>query len=110
MMNEEKCGMGIWFDKQVNEMQNTIGNTLEDRQKTHGDFGTHAYITQQLKSVLNTHQAWNNNLSESQREALEMILHKIGRIMAGNPDFHDHWHDIAGYATLIANQLDDVKT
>jgi hypothetical protein len=45
-------------------------------------------------------------LNPSQREALDMIQHKIGRILAGNPNHHDHWHDIAGYATLVANELE----
>jgi hypothetical protein len=36
-----------------------------------------------------------------QREALDMILHKIARIVNGNPNETDHWHDIAGYATLV---------
>ena len=34
-----------------------------------------------------------------------MIAHKIGRILAGDPSFQDHWADIAGYATLIINPL-----
>jgi hypothetical protein len=39
------------------------------------------------------------------REALHMIAHKMGRIATGNPNIKDHWADIAGYATLIANLL-----
>jgi hypothetical protein len=38
------------------------------------------------------------------REALEIDAHKIGRILAGDPDFRDHWLDRAGYATLIARE------
>ena len=34
-----------------------------------------------------------------------MIAHKIGRILAGNPDFKDHWDDIAGYAVLISQRV-----
>jgi hypothetical protein len=34
------------------------------------------------------------------REAIDMILHKLARIAAGNPYFEDHWKDIAGYASL----------
>jgi hypothetical protein len=44
-----------------------------------------------------------SGLSDQQIEALEMIAHKIGRIIAGDPDFDDHWDDIAGYAK-IANK------
>jgi len=39
-------------------------------------------------------------MSASHREALEMIAHKIGRILNGDPNYADSWHDIAGYAKL----------
>ena len=35
-----------------------------------------------------------------------MIAHKIGRILAGDPNHIDHWLDIAGYATLVAKELE----
>lgn len=76
---------------------------LCERQKTHGDFREHADITQYLKTVMKDRKKWDN-LTASQREALEMIVHKIGRILAGNPSYKDHWDDIAGYATLVAEQ------
>jgi len=44
--------------------------------------------------------------ADDQWEALEMIVHKIGRIVNGDPDVTDHWVDIAGYATLIAERLE----
>jgi hypothetical protein len=44
-------------------------------------------------------------LSASQKEALEMIAHKIGRILNGDPNYDDSWRDIAGYAELIVKQL-----
>ena len=76
---------------------------LADRAKTHGDYKVHAQITQSLKAIVRGSEAKRN---DSQREALEMILHKIGRICAGDPNIKDHWVDIAGYAQLVANQLD----
>jgi len=82
----------------------TIAKTLKQRQKTHGDFATHAAISQELKAVLWKHDF--QGLAPDQCEALEMIAHKIARILNGNPDHHDHWHDIAGYATLVAERLD----
>ena len=82
----------------------SIENTLAERQKTHGEFLTHATISQQLKWVMQSYENWFN-LQKDQKEALEMIAHKIARILNGNPDTHDHWHDIAGYATLVANRL-----
>jgi hypothetical protein len=81
----------------------TIEKTLKQRQKTHGDFETHAKISQKLKAVLWEHDF--QELDADQIEALEMICHKIARVLNGNPDYHDHWHDIAGYATLVGDRL-----
>jgi len=81
----------------------TIQKTLKERQKTHGNFQTHAQISQELKAVLWKHDF--QELEADQVEALEMICHKIARILNGNPNHKDHWHDIAGYSTLIAERL-----
>lgn len=45
-----------------------------------------------------------DKLDDVQRESLSMIFHKIGRILAGDPNFRDHWDDIAGYAKLAADR------
>jgi len=81
-----------------------INKTLNERQKTHGEFVNHANISQNLKFQLKQNSNWLH-LQLDQKEALEMIMHKVARILNGNPDIHDHWHDIAGYATLVANRL-----
>lgn len=81
-----------------------IKETLAERAKTHGKFTTHSSISQDLTTVMRWTKGWND-LECDQREALEMIAHKIARILNGNPDTHDHWHDIAGYATLVANRI-----
>ena len=72
---------------------------LAEREKTHGSFDEHAWITQALKAVAQSRLGWNR-LDHQQKEAVEMILHKVGRILAGNPNHEDHWADIAGYAEL----------
>ena len=48
-------------------------------------------------------------LDHSMREALDMIAHKIARIIAGNPEDIDSWVDIAGYAELVVEELQDKK-
>lgn len=83
--------------------KNSTELILEERQKTHGDFKTHALITQSLKKAATEHAV--SALSHVQAEALEMIIHKIGRILNGNPNHKDHWADIAGYATLVSREL-----
>lgn len=78
---------------------------LAQRGTTHGAFSDHARITQRLKAILRMerlarHKRGQPELNHMQLEALEMILHKIGRIIAGEASFQDHWDDIAGYALL----------
>lgn len=77
---------------------------LAERGKTHGDFRDHANATQSLKATFSAHN--KNKLSSVQFEAVDMILHKLGRIAAGNPNFKDHWDDIAGYARLVSQDLE----
>jgi hypothetical protein len=49
------------------------------------------------------------DLDADQLEALEMICHKIGRIVNGDPNYADSWIDIAGYAKLVADRLEGVE-
>ena len=35
-----------------------------------------------------------------------MIASKIARIVNGDPDYADNWHDIAGYARLVEKELE----
>lgn len=81
---------------------------LNERQATHGDFVAHANSTQSLKYAMRLGTNWGELLAY-QIEALEMIQHKIGRILSGNPDHIDHWDDIAGYATLVARRLRELE-
>ena len=78
---------------------------LDERKNTHGDFTDHAACTQSLKVVAKNWPNWVE-LSPVQKEAIEMILHKLGRIMTGNPDHKDHWDDIAGYARLVSQRIE----
>lgn len=82
-----------------------IDATLSERGSRYGDFPTHAMITQRLKWAMQTETKWQQ-LADDQKEALEMVAHKIGRILNGDPDYHDSWHDIIGYVKLVADRLE----
>lgn len=77
---------------------------ITERGSRYGKFKDGAEIMQELKGVMRDVDGWHN-LTPSQREALDMIQHKIGRILNGDPTYDDSWKDIAGYATLIVNEL-----
>lgn len=81
-----------------------IGDTLKERGERYGDFRLHANISQSLKTNMKATDGWDR-LTHSQKESLEMIVHKIARILNGDPNYHDSWRDIAGYATLVADKL-----
>jgi hypothetical protein len=85
--------------------QTNINEMLDGRASRYGSFQGHARISQDLKAVMQERSGWDN-LKPDQREALEMIQHKIARILNGDPNWHDSWLDVAGYATLVANRLE----
>ena len=86
------------------EKADTVDTTLEQRGYRYGPFSGHAEMTMKLMRQMQCGRQWDY-LNDSQQEALHMIAHKIGRILNGDPNYADSWHDIAGYATLVDNQL-----
>lgn len=88
-------------------MANDVNATLAQRGATHGDFEVNSQISQALRGALCIGSY--RHLSPVQREALDMICHKMARICSGNPNEKDHWHDIAGYATLAERWLSESK-
>ena len=85
-------------------MSDTLDEILAERKMQHGDFSDHARYTQSLKNYVRQNSKWSE-LTFVQQEAIEMIIHKLGRIMAGDPNHRDHWDDIAGYARLVAERI-----
>lgn len=88
-------------------LSDCIGSTealIAERGNRYGKFKDGAEIMQSLKDTMRDVDGWNN-LTASQKEALDMIQHKIGRILNGDQTYDDSWKDIAGYATLIVNEL-----
>jgi|HubBroStandDraft_3_1064219.scaffolds.fasta_scaffold01536_10 hypothetical protein len=78
------------------------------RGATHGDYTNMSLRIQTIKSAMHSGPQWDN-MSPGQREALELIATKIGRIVCGDPNHHDHWRDIVGYATLALDRIEYKK-
>jgi GTP1/Obg family GTP-binding protein len=89
-------------------MSEAVIQTLEARGKRYGSFMGHSQVTQALKIVMQEHPKWAQ-LQPYHKEALDMIVHKIGRVLNGDPDYIDNWHDIAGYAVLVEQILKESK-
>ena len=82
----------------------SIDRLIRDRATTHGDFTDVSRVAQDIKSIMTSSKGWPK-LRSAQRESLEVIATKIGRILGGDPTHKDHWDDIAGYAELVAREL-----
>ena len=82
----------------------SIDQTLAERGKRYGEFPEHARITQNLKRAMQDSPNWNE-LRDDMKESLEMLAHKVGRILNGDPLYHDSWHDVIGYTKLVADTL-----
>jgi hypothetical protein len=92
---------------EIEMYEDEVDATLDARAVDYGKFIEGAEVMQMLKRVvLNALNNRDKTLAHDQAEAMDMIIHKIGRIVNGNPDVVDHWLDIAGYAKLVADRLE----
>jgi hypothetical protein len=83
-----------------------IDKVLQERGERYGDYKSTAFISQTLKNTMRECRSWDR-MTSAQREGLEMIQHKIARILNGDPKYMDSWVDIVGYATLIVESMED---
>lgn len=81
-----------------------VSKTLNARNERYGTFSVQAAISQTMKNFMRQSPNWDS-LDPDMAEALDMIQHKIARILNGDPRYADSWHDIAGYATLVDKRL-----
>lgn len=83
-----------------------IDDTLKERGTRYGEFPDHAEITQGIKRAMAHGRNWRH-LPDDMKEALEMVAHKVGRILNGDPNYLDSWTDIIGYSRLVEKRLVD---
>lgn len=85
-----------------------LSDTLAERGARYGDFTDHAAIAQSLQDPMRAAPGWEK-LSPVKRQALTVIADKIARILSGDPEYKDNWHDIAGYAKLAEDRCVDTS-
>jgi hypothetical protein len=90
-------------------MTQTLPEILKERGERYGTFSMNATLSQSLKNTMAGHDNWHL-LAPHHKEALHMIVHKIARILNGDPNYADSWHDIAGFAMLAAEGCTDAPT
>lgn len=92
-------------------MVQSVAQVLEERGTRYGQFINQAGIAQGLHQVLEFGMQVSGktrfDFYVDELEAINMIVNKIARIYNGDPHYSDSWRDIAGYATLVADRLDN---
>ena len=86
--------------------QSPIDQTLAERGARYGDFTFRAAVSQGLQDHMRDTIGWNG-LSDVQKQSLTVISDKIARILTGDPNYKDNWHDIQGYAKLAEDRGHD---
>ena len=65
-----------------------------------------AFVTENIMSILAQARVNGlNDLPHTHRMALYMIASKMARIVNGDFNHLDGWHDIGGYAKLVENLI-----
>lgn len=77
---------------------------IDEREAEYGSFFDKAVMIQGLKETVRLAPNWRK-LASDQREALDMLMHKLGRVLYGNPDHLDSWVDAAAYLKLVADRI-----
>lgn len=78
-----------------------LAGIQSERGNRYGSFEANASLSQEIKDAIRRADDENSNrLSPVQLEAIEMALHKISRIVNGDPRYLDSWVDAESYLNL----------
>ena len=86
-------------------MTTDVDVILAERGNRYGTFENHARISQALKRAMHDSPNWSK-LTDVQKEGLEMIQHKVARMLNGDPSYLDNIIDVVGYATLVKDVME----
>ena len=81
-----------------------VAATLAERGARYGSFYDHATIAQGLQEVLLETPNWYK-LQPDVRQMMIVCTDKFARILNGDPDYLDNYHDIQGYARLVEARI-----
>ena len=81
-----------------------VSATLAERGARYGSFYDHATIAQGLQEVLLETPNWFK-LQPDVRQMMIVITDKLARILNGDPEYLDNYHDIQGYARLVEARI-----
>ena len=77
-----------------------VDKIVEERDSKYGGFECNSKTTQAIKEALAKRE-----LPYYIKEALDMIAHKMARVVCGDPMYEDNFVDIIGYAQLALDMI-----
>jgi len=86
-------------------MTSNLDQTLFERACRYGSFIDVAQRTNNIQAAILHNAPQLPSTTPLYREALHQIAYKIARLVNGQINHADSWHDIAGYAMLVHNQI-----
>lgn len=82
----------------------SLQEVITQRRGRYGPLIESGEVAMKLEDYLRSLPGWER-LAYDQREALSMVMHKVSRIMCGDPNYDDSWVDIGGYTQNVVNRL-----
>lgn len=82
----------------------TTEEILAERGNQYGSYEGKAAFIQAVKERMRNAPSWET-LTPAMQETLDMVIHKISRILWGDPLHRDSWQDIIGYTELVVKSL-----
>lgn len=93
------------------QQSKNIDATLAERQSQYGSFEDVTFVTENIIATLaKVRSNGLQDLPHTHRMALYMIASKMARIVNGDFNHLDSWHDIGGYSKLIEDLINDSIT
>lgn len=86
----------------------TTEKLMHHAREQFGDFAAMAAIVQYLKQATRAHRSGVGlpALNATQQEAMDMILHSVGRVINGDANGKKGWQDIATYALRVVERAE----
>jgi hypothetical protein len=81
-----------------------VNETLDQRGRRYGEYANVSSTSQDLKMIVRGGANYHM-LEPEMLESLDLICNKISRVVNGDCNYIDSWHDIAGYAKLVEDKL-----
>lgn len=103
-LQEDGAPLVMEYDVKEPEKAVDVDAILNERGQNYGTFEDNALTAQRLKLVLRAQEGWYR-LSVVQQEAIEMMMHKISRLVNGDPTYVDTVVDISGYNALMLESM-----